>query len=523
MYNFYRAWFGTEQTCPRLETLSPPDTLIRVGNDGEHQFVAHRGILAAHSGYLKALLSNSNSGNSTLSSDGNSVISSISVSSIGGEAFAPLLNYMYTGHLDVNLDNIYSVLLATHLLHMPGALEQCRAALLRLRTPPAIPVQQTGQGNVLRPVPNRLVGPPLCWPQTSLYGPGPIISRLPSLHLPQTIIPPLLQDNPGSSLSYSTRERSLSPKSSPSRPRRSESRSRSRSRSLTPVIPQVQLTPQFSKNSLNLSSKRKTPDESQLKSSSSSEISEKISVTNVEHISQQLRRARTNAEQESNSSGSVVYDVACCDGPVRFHRVLNENYSAPSTGTAIRPRNCLETDDTTSGENDENGRPEDLTHESTVDCGVSGNYTCNYCQHTFKSQYCYRKHARRHLLPTEAESSSRNHQQRHQLPSQQQQQQPPQQPQQQQQQQHHHHQQQQNNQDKRRREVRLLDLNVQYYPCKICGSKFPSYYFVHKHRKMCHSNITDETTRDSNNLQNDEEIIVNSSEPSESSGKKLVD
>lgn len=109
---------------------------------------------------------------------------------------------MYTGHLDVNLDNIYSVLLATHLLHMPGALEQCRAALLRLRTPPAIPVQQTGQGNVLRPVPNRLVGPPLCWPQTSLYGPGPIISRLPSLHLPPTIIPPLLQDNPGSSLSY---------------------------------------------------------------------------------------------------------------------------------------------------------------------------------------------------------------------------------------------------------------------------------------------------------------------------------
>ena len=23
----------------------------------------------------------------------------------------------------------------------------------------------------------------------------------------------------------------------------------------------------------------------------------------------------------------VVYDVACCDGPVRFHRVLNENYA----------------------------------------------------------------------------------------------------------------------------------------------------------------------------------------------------
>ena len=83
MYNFYRAWFGSEQTCPGLEALSPPDTLIRVGNDGEHQFVAHRGILAAHSGYLKALLSTTNSGSSRSTSDGNPVITSISVSSVG--------------------------------------------------------------------------------------------------------------------------------------------------------------------------------------------------------------------------------------------------------------------------------------------------------------------------------------------------------------------------------------------------------------------------------------------------------
>ena len=30
----------------------------------------------------------------------------------------------------------------------------------------------------------------------------------------------------------------------------------------------------------------------------------------------------------------------------------------------------------------------------------------------------------------------------------------------------------------------MKDLNVQYFPCKICGAKFPSYYFVHKHKKM---------------------------------------
>lgn len=60
MYSLYRAWFGDSATgnnYSRLqETLSPPDTVIRVGNEGEHQFVAHKGVLAAHSGYLKALL-----------------------------------------------------------------------------------------------------------------------------------------------------------------------------------------------------------------------------------------------------------------------------------------------------------------------------------------------------------------------------------------------------------------------------------------------------------------------------------
>ena len=32
----------------------------------------------------------------------------------------------------------------------------------------------------------------------------------------------------------------------------------------------------------------------------------------------------------------------------------------------------------------------------------------------------------------------------------------------------------------------MKDLNVQYFPCKICGAKSPSYYFVHKHKKLWH-------------------------------------
>lgn len=37
------------------------------------------------------------------------------------------------------------------------------------------------------------------------------------------------------------------------------------------------------------------------------------------------------------------------------------------------------------------------------------------------------------------------------------------------------------------RHRKIKTANVQYYPCKTCGCRFPSYYFVHKHRKRCHA------------------------------------
>lgn len=41
---------------------------------------------------------------------------------------------------------------------------------------------------------------------------------------------------------------------------------------------------------------------------------------------------------------------------------------------------------------------------------------------------------------------------------------------------------------------RKTQRTMHYYPCKTCGSKFPSYYFVHKHRKRCHAEeIANET------------------------------
>lgn len=73
MYGLYRAWFGggAAGNYPCLQdTFSPPDTVVRVGNEGEHQFVAHKGVLAAHSGYLKALLTSATATTTSSSGDG---------------------------------------------------------------------------------------------------------------------------------------------------------------------------------------------------------------------------------------------------------------------------------------------------------------------------------------------------------------------------------------------------------------------------------------------------------------------
>lgn len=204
---------------------------------------------------------------------------------------------------------------------------------------------------------------------------------------------------------------------------------------------------------------------------------EKMSILNIETLSHQRSNgASSRSSNENNSTinpNGVVLDIACCDGPVTFHRVLNENYTmTPTTESDAQSRLkvaqlCASSsrDDETIGENDENGRPERAENEDSNgnSNGSTGNYTCEYCRHTFKSHYCYKKHAKRHLLPSSGDENIIGRT------------------------------------EERRREVKLLDLNVQYYPCKICGSKFPSYYFVHKHKKLCHSSADEGNTDVENN------------------------
>ncbi|KAK9497795.1 hypothetical protein O3M35_003717 [Rhynocoris fuscipes] len=310
-----------------------------------------------HSGYIKSQIDNG--------------FKEINLPSISADIFNIILNFMNTGYLEINEENIYSLLLATHLLHMPRAVDICRNYLITRNV--NNDAQQAGQ-LIIKPIPSRKFGfGPVYWPPTA-----------PSIF--QTITPP--------------------------------------STYLTATYPLIDLP--IMKNYQQHHQQQQ----------------------NQHHNHQQQQQMpstsypATKYDTKTIKSKEITKDIACCDGPVRFKRVLNTNYSSLN----------------------------DQINAATK------NYVCNYCKHTFKSHYCYRKHTRRHLNPVQINNDAIKSTATI----------PPQTtttiptiPQTTTTNQHHH-------------QSTLKQMNVQYYPCKTCGSKFPSYYFVHKHRKLCHKNEEDD-------------------------------
>lgn len=152
---------------------------------------------------------------------------------------------------------------------------------------------------------------------------------------------------------------------------------------------------------------------------------------------------------ESTCNSKTIIDIANCDGPVRFKKILNAAYSESKLREISRNKK------------NEKHSPskKSLVHISIKNSNIIKNsyYTnkCIHCNQIFKSKYCFQKHKMRHLNNIDEEFQKQN------IP---------------------------------KRKLRHckqygkpLEMNVQYYPCKTCGVKFPSYYFVHKHRKLCHS------------------------------------
>lgn len=306
----------------------------------------------------------------------------IAVPNVNIDEFSSLLTFMYTGYLDLNIGNIYNILLATHILHMPRALEICRGYLMQSQ-----PQQEAQRSSIIKPIPSR-----------------------------KTILP----------------------------------------------HPQI-YPPIFS----NLQKSEETPFKTVEKSEATPSTS-KIVEPDAKKPDEKKTNEKPKQKKRDGSGEKVVIDIACCDGPVRFHRVVNKNYGLATTETNYEAEQ-VNRNEVLNKVMTENIRDKKISDENQAQGNSSDLFTCLYCNHTFKSQYCYQKHARRHLNPVSLESKSLQKMEN----------------------------------VAAKREVKLLDMNVQYYPCKTCGSKFPSYYFVHKHRKLCHP----EEMADSNN-KNNEMIVV---------------
>lgn len=201
-------------------------------------------------------------------------------------------------------------------------------------------------------------------------------------------------------------------------------------------------------------------------------------------------------ENEFNCEGRhSSVDIAACDGPVHFERISNPNFALtvqhypdpiPITTTTTSSLSSLSSSSGTTATTAEtkvtkskkpsssNSNNKNLKIRSTK-AQTSNNskslalslslsppssknnkiYTCIYCHQNFKSLFCYQKHKKRHINPVSVDVSGSNNNilSENIIKSQ---------------------------------SCSAKYLNVQFFPCKICGSKFPSYYFVHKHIKNCH-------------------------------------
>ncbi|XP_036339585.1 uncharacterized protein LOC118748934 [Rhagoletis pomonella] len=585
---------------------TPPDVVLEVGPPGpaSARFVAHSIVLGMHSGYLRsAIRLDENAG---IAGTGNELI--LYLGNVTAEQFAPLLTYMYTGYLDLNVENIFGVLLATHVLHMPRALEICRSFLARAQTEGYLasnsmggqpPIAANSSSKIIRPIPSKPTVPSfgflpltathqLPLPQAALaantndtfkqlqqaYGSGPLLAahnrcgaesrasnsteidvdREPSArnsHVDDDDedVEVFIDNNTDSDFdgeldcAISVTSHSSQQPASCKNKQPHES-STEREIVITVAEPPVPLAKARAERDREITRAARSKPAAAIGNTSTPNTSkrERRKQTRTHHHKSggsrasglQVAKAPIPASQlDNNESSKVIIDVASCDGPVRFRRILNTAYGHKPEDYAVMPERTQQSVSlsfhqqmakaisqqrqlVTANEESENSESSGGGGggNSAGASGSSGKhsknasneiYVCVYCKHTFKSQYCYQKHAKRHLNPLSLNCAAAAAAAAANLgggpdvdekitasaksaagggggganggfnltqsigvalpivTSK------------------------QGASELLRREVRPLDMNVQYYPCKTCGSKFPSYYFVHKHRKMCHA------------------------------------
>ncbi|XP_022216046.2 insulinoma-associated protein 1 [Drosophila obscura] len=603
---------------------TPPDVILEVGPaPSAVRFVAHALVLGMHSGYLRSAIrmdesaaaaasgvaSNNSSGTRTHGATGELLLY---LGNVTADQFAPLLTYMYTGYLDLNVDNIFAVLLATHVLHMPRALEICRSFLARAQTegylngngnpPPQLCPTAPASAKIIRPIPSKATLPnfgflPVPLPLAPPPPPATAATVPPPAVLPSySSAASLLQvgpEYPGLDVAVDEEEDvevfidSNTVTDNENEDMEAEdcnvsvvsSLASSSAGSLNielletkPTTPTPTPNPTPTPKPQAPARTKKEPPAAAAaamprgsRSSAGGTRSGKAGRrSNASGL--QVAKAPVPAAQLETATAAMpskfIIDVASCDGPVRFRRILNTAYGHKPEGLDSGTEQCeqqrtqqsvsysfhqqmaraissqqrqqfhqqqqqqqhpqeeSENSGDATGAAPANSRKQAsagasssaATASSSSSIGIGGPaaasqelYVCVYCKHTFKSQYCYQKHAKRHLNPLSLASAEKKlvASADHGLVAME-----------------SSNTGQDNSQPQEatstaaaatataaaaggsastaatsmattsalmRREVRPLDMNVQYYPCKTCGSKFPSYYFVHKHRKMCHA------------------------------------
>ncbi|GAB0091184.1 uncharacterized protein DMENIID0001_059970 [Sergentomyia squamirostris] len=383
---------------PTVSGQQIPDLTLDIGPPPSKRFAVHSSIVIHHSHYLRNFLGDCR----------DSTEKNLYLPTIASEHFNILLNFMYTGFLDISSENVFSVLLAAHTLHMPKVLEICTSFMLQHQLREDWSYLSSGNFSGIERDENarqcvKIVKPIASKARRADFN---FISSPAAC-----ILLPSASETPFRAVSHTARvaEVEKSPKSPPATCLRDRN---------TPTTTATTSLPQCEDSG--------------------------------------------NARGENPGVSRTIVDIASCDGPVRFHRVLNlalfgqsphPESEESSESLIFRPISLAK----------KSGKSNSPRSSSST---VSGEiYSCLHCKHTFRSQYCYLKHAKRHLYPPETVIQPTKSP-------------PPPQP------------------SVVRISPKLPDdptnltqsTNVQYYPCKICGCKFPSYYFVHKHRKMCHRN-----------------------------------